>query len=178
MKKILVAALVLFATSVAVAAPPPIKSNPEVDRLVTQRMAKHLNRCARTTGPGDNYLCHSKKWDALAEDVQSYVYQISQAKGKVPQQWWNEFDERYQRSTSTHRNCKVRWGVDDATKAPLITECYVREYAYLEVMVDRLNKGTWKPEVAAATPATIDKAAQAKYMRSLKETNSNNYEGD
>lgn len=168
---------VLIAGS-ALAAPPPVKTNPETERLVKERVVKYERGCARTTGPADLYSCHQKHWDGLASDIQAYAFQIQRSKSQTNPQWYEEFESRYIRGAD-YRNCTFRFGQYNPMAALEITACHLREYAFLEVMVEQHNKGIWKPSVAtnAASSDAQRKKADAVF-RGIKETNSEKYEGD
>lgn len=167
----------MLVASVYAADPAPVKTNPEVERLVQQRMVKYDRWCARSTGPGDMFTCYRKHWDELATDVQGYAFQISRSKAQINPLWYAEFETRYYKNP-IYRNCHIRYGQYNPMKSPDITACLLREYAYLEVMVEQHNKGTWKSTPVNTNPTVAQRKKADAYFNSIPETNSEDYEGD
>lgn len=176
MKKFIITVALLVVGS-AFAAPAPILTNPETEKLVQQRMIKYDAACQRTTGPADLYSCHHKRWEGLSEDVQSYAFQVQRIKARLNPQWYTEFERRYVSAAAYWRNCTIRFGQYNPMAAPEITACYLREYAFLEVSLKKHNDGSWTPTAGKASEDVKRKKADA-YFRSIKETNSEEYEGD
>lgn len=176
MKKF-IAIVALLIVGSAQAVPVPIPTNPEVERLVQERMVKYDRGCQRTTGPADLYTCHHKHWDWMAEEVQSYAFQVQRMKGKLNPDWYKEFERRYVSMAAFWRDCTIRFGQYNPMAAPEITACYVREYTFLEVALRKHNDGSWKPTAGQASDDEKRKKAD-NYFRKLKETNSQAYEGD